>query len=707
MKKWQLQNENLIDDAAVRELCEKLDILEPTARILINRGYTTPQTAGKFIRSEDSIFYDPFIMADMDKAVDRVLLALERKERVMIFGDYDVDGVTSVSVLYLYLRSIGIECEYHIPSRIAEGYGISTAAIDQIISDGYTLMISVDTGITAADEIAYANAKGLDTIVTDHHECHGELPTAVAVVNPKRPDCPYPFKELAGVGVVFKLVTAIHMKLNEASKTEENPFKYICNEYSDLVATGTIADVMPLVDENRLIVSIGLKKMECDTRVGISALLDKAGLAGGDKPRRITSSTVGYTLAPRINAAGRLSEASIAVELMLCRDAVKAQSLAETLCDINEQRRGEENEIAVEAAGMISEDYDFDKYPVIVLAKENWHHGVIGIVSSRLTDRFGLPSILVSFDEEGMGKGSGRSVKGLNLVDALSFCSDTLEKFGGHELAAGLTVRKERFEEFRERINQYARENFDHDSDCIVCPVDLILESENINLRQAKELFLLEPYGTDNPMPVFVMCGAVVTDIKGIGANKHSRLTITKDGVSFGAVYFGMAPENAQFSKGNKVDVIFTLEINEFRGVTNVQMNIKQILPDSDSVKKTEEQQRLYREISRGAHYTSEDEIFPARRELAALYTYVKKSAKKKAYTAQELIEASALSGRNRECKLQFMLDIFEEMNLLSVRREDNDFEVRYLLGIKFVRGKVNLDKSIVMKNLRSKQDKT
>ena len=702
MRRWQFTYDNRIDETAVSAMCSELDILPATAKLLWSRGYTTPALAGRFIRSEDSFFHDPFIMADMDKAVDRILHALDTGERVMIFGDYDVDGVTSVSVLYLFLRSIGIDCDYHIPSRIGEGYGISVAAIDQIIADGYTLMISVDTGITACDEIAYAAAHGLDTVVTDHHECHSDIPKAIAVVNPKRPDCLYPFKELAGVGVVFKVITAVRMRLNLRKGIDENPFRSICNEYSDLIATGTIADVMPLVDENRLVVSIGLHKMEKDTRVGIAALLDCAGC----KTKRITSSTVGYTIAPRINAAGRLSEASIACELMLTNNRAEADKLAQTLCDFNELRRAEENSIAKEASEMIPADYDFTNYPVIVLAKDNWHHGVIGIVSSRLTDKYGLPTILVSFDEDGMGKGSGRSVKGFNLVDALSATSSTLEKFGGHELAAGLSVKRENFEEFREKINEYARENFDHDADSLTCQVDLELEPEDIDLRQANELFLLEPYGTDNPAPVFVMCDATVTDIRGIGNNKHSRITVAKNDRSFGCVYFGMSPEEASFGRGDKVDVIFSLEVNEYRGVISPQMNIRYILPDKATVGKYDEQKKLYRSIKNGAHYKVTDEIFPQRKEFASLYTYIKRCAKKGTFTLHELLYEANLTGDNAICKLRFMLDVFSEMKLLDVEKTEDDFEIKYNISVRFVRGKVNLDKSILLQNLRSKQDK-
>lgn len=704
-RRWQLQNENSADEAKIAELVRELNILPPTARLLYNRGYCDSVSAGGFIRKEDGVFHDPFVMKDMEKAVIRVLRARDNKEKVMIYGDYDVDGVTSVSVLYLYLRSMGIDCDFHIPSRTGEGYGISRCAVDNIAHDGYNLMISVDTGITACDEIEYAGSIGLDTIVTDHHECHATIPNAVAVVNPKRHDCPYPFKELAGVGVVFKLITALQMRIAPDSK---NPYADVCNNYADLIATGTIADVMPLCDENRLIVSIGLKMLEKNPRVGMKALLEKAGMLQGDKKIRITSATVGYSLAPRINAAGRLSEASIAVELMLCDDERKADELASILCDINAQRKDEENAIAKEAADMISDSYDFKKNPVIVLAKENWHHGVIGIVASRLTDKYGLPTILISFDEDGMGKGSGRSVKGLNLVDALCACSDCLEKYGGHELAAGLSVERSKFEEFKEKINKYAVAHIGTEHTENVCYADLVLEAKDICERQADELYLLEPYGTANPSPLFVLCDAEIVEINGIGFNKHSRIILKKDNVTFPAVFFGHSPDSFVLKPGDKVDAVFSLEINEYRKRRNIQLNLKYVLAPAAYAQKLIEEDKLYDDIKNGMHYTPNDEIYPSRSEFASLYTYIKRraGAKSAEFLNRELRGECGIKGKNPGVKLHFMLDIFEEMKLLTVERIDADCDILYNITVRFVRGKVNLDKSLILKSLRSKQEK-
>ncbi|MBR4880493.1 MAG: hypothetical protein IKU19_01080, partial [Clostridia bacterium] len=330
----------------------------------------------------------------------------------------------------------------------------------------------------------------------------------------------------------------------------------------------------------------------------------------------------------------------------------------------------------------------------------------IGIVSSRLTDKYGLPTILVSFDEDGMGKGSGRSVKGLNLVDALSAVSDTLEKFGGHELAAGLSVKRKNFDAFCEKINEYAREHFDHDAHSPTCVADLELDTGDIELRQANELFLLEPFGTENPAPVFVICDTVINEIRGIGNNRHCRVSISKGKRNFNCVYFGMSPDETSFKKGDLVDVVFSLEINEYKGVTTPQINIRHILPDRKTIHEYDRQKQLYRSIKSGTRYNIADDIFPSRKEFEALYTYIKRCQKKKVFTLSELISQSALTGENAICKLRFMLDVFTEMKLITVEKSEDDFVVKYKIGLCFVRGKVNLDKSILLQNLRSKQDK-
>ena len=466
IKKWNMCCDG-IDPELVEDISDKLGVLPLTAKLLVARGNDSVLKAENFITLEENRFYNPYLMPDMEKAVQRILEAVDKKESVAIYGDYDVDGVTSVSILYMYLERLGLSPYYYIPDRAGEGYGVNNDAIDTFHEKNITLMITVDTGVTAIDEVEYAKTLGIDTVVTDHHECQSQLPDAVAVVNPRREDSKYPFAELAGVGVVFKLICAVEKRICERAGRTDGNIKEICDKYIDLTAVGTVADVMPLKDENRLIVALGLDVMQKHPRIGLTALREAAADVGGkdvSQLRPVSSSVISFTIAPRINAAGRMASANKAVELFLCSSADEAKRTAEQLCDINRMRQEEENSIIEAALDKINNEFDFEKDTVIVLAQENWHHGVIGIVSSRITERYGLPSILISFDENDVGKGSGRSVKGINLVDALTYCSDLLVKYGGHELAAGLTIERKNYDEFVKRINDYARQRVENTS---------------------------------------------------------------------------------------------------------------------------------------------------------------------------------------------------------------------------------------------------
>ncbi len=398
--------------AQAERLASELGLHTATAQLLINRGCDTQKSAADFINKNSERFYDPFLMKDMDLACKKIIETLNNDGKIVIYGDYDVDGVTSVSSLYLYFKSIGADIDYYIPSRLSEGYGMSEASVDKLANDGTDLIITVDTGITSVNEAKHIRDRGMELIITDHHECHGELPMAYAVVNPKRSDCEYPFKDLAGVGVVFKLISALHIKLHPELSVID-AIREVCDKCIDLVALGTIADVMPLKDENRLIVSCGLRDMEKRPRMPLECLLIAAG--GDNKnasKRKITSGFVGFTVSPRINAAGRIKDASIAVELFLSEDVERATDLARQLCEINVERQQEENSIVEEAFEKIEREHDFAHDPVIVLDHETWHHGIIGIVASRITERYGRPCILVSFDETGNNIGDGALGKG-------------------------------------------------------------------------------------------------------------------------------------------------------------------------------------------------------------------------------------------------------------------------------------------------------
>ncbi len=699
-KKWELRSEKTVEDPDIKNIAEALGVSVLTALLIYNRGQNTPEKAKAFISANSGTYYDPFCMPDMEKAVDRILRAVENKEKTVIYGDYDVDGVTSVSILHMYLTELGLSPEYYIPSRRTEGYGVNNEAIKQFAERNITLMITVDTGVTALDEVKFASSLGIDCVITDHHECLAELPEALAIVNPRRTDSRYPFCELAGVGVVYKLLCAIEERLvGNSDKVKK---------YIDLVAIGTIADVMPLVDENRLLVTEGLDMLNKTPRMGISSLIRAA--SQNDKKNKpsqnITSSMISFTIAPRINAAGRIESAEKAVKLFLGRSERDADVMAEELCEINRRRQAEENRIIEEASKKIKESFDFENDRVIVLAEENWHHGVIGIVASRITERFAIPSILISFDENNVGKGSGRSVKGVNLVDALTYCSDLLIKYGGHELAAGLTVDREHFDAFKERINQFVRENVSEKSQSIVIEADAYIRPEDVNLEQAKELFLLEPYGVANPSPTFFMNSLKVHDIVSL-AEKHTKFILEKDGLQLTALYFGHSRACLPIYKGDTLDVAFTMGINEFRGVTDVQIILKDLKRQALGYEITEESRQKYQSVMAGIPYhRADNDILPSREDFAQVYLYLKRRPgqyRDDCTGMREIINASG--GKINYCKLRIILDVLEETGLINITYLP-ECDENFHYGVNFVKNKIDIEKSSLYVKIRSLAEK-
>ncbi len=700
-------------DGKTREMAQAMGRSELFAVLLWNRGYRSVEDAEGFLRLEQTGFHDPFLFADMEAAVDRILTAVERKEKITVYGDYDVDGVTSVTTLYLYLTSLGCEVGYKIPKREGEGYGVSCAAIDELAMGGTKLMITVDTGITATEEVLYAKSLGIDTVVTDHHECRAELPAACAVVNPHRPDCAYPFKELAGVGVVFKVICACEMRrCREAGVDVLEGIRRICMEYADLTAVGTIADVMPVIDENRLIVSLGLKKMEQTERVGLRALIDattakKSGEEG--KKKKITSGMIGFGIAPRINAAGRISDAAMAVRLLLEQDEEAAAEAAEALCEINRQRQAEENKIATEAYEMI-EHMDLSDDVVLVLDSNSWHQGIIGIVSSRITERYGLPSILISFDgsdgEDPLddGKGSGRSIKGMNLVDALTHCEDLLVKFGGHELAAGLTVKRANLDRFRQKINEYAKENLSEEALKIHIEVDCELSMSDLSLPFAQELSLLEPFGTGNPTPNFVMKDVMIRRITPMSGGKHTRFLLEKDGICLTALYFGMGVAEHGFDVGDRIDVLFTVDINDYKNTRSVQMILQDARAAESEAEKLRTQKARYAAIAEGASFTQEENVIPTREDFAVVYKELRREFRGGVDTMsikmmlKQFFSTSDLAGISY-VKLKYILRVLNELNICVIEEIDEDL---YRFRVEYTVTKTSIDKSFILKKLRS-----
>lgn len=700
-------------DRALREMSEQMGTSELFSVLLYNRGYRSVEEAERFLRLEQSDLHDPYLLTDMQSAVDRIFAAVENKEKIYIYGDYDVDGVTSVTVLYLYLTGLGADVSVRIPKREGEGYGVSCAAIDDIHRDGATLIITVDTGITANDEVEYAKTLGIDFVVTDHHECHAELPRACAVVNPHRPDCSYPFCELAGVGVVFKVVSACEMRrCRESGEPIINGIRRICMEYADLTAVGTISDVMPVIDENRLIVSLGLKLMSERPRPGIAALIEASFTKkNGDEKRKINSGAIGFGIAPRLNAAGRISDAAIAVDLLLETDMERARVAAEGLCEINRRRQAEENQIATEAYEKIESTVNFEEDLVIVLDSNNWHQGIIGIVSSRLTEKYGLPSILISFDgEDGAedpmddGKGSGRSVKGMNLVEALGYCEDLLVKYGGHELAAGLTVKRGNLEEFRRKINEYARKNLGEDVFKIRMDADCELTMRDLSMRFAEEISLLEPFGVGNASPVFVMKNVNVKRITHIGGGKHTRLLLEKDGESITALYFGVGEGELGFEVGDVIDVLFNIDINDYKNVRSVQMVLQDVRVAQDFLCELRAQKERYAEIYRGGEFSVTEDFIPDRDDFAGVYKILRREFRLgnsiiSQGALMRLISSSAEVRPINYVKLKYILRILNELKICEIEELQADL---YSFSVLFNASKTSIEKSSILKKLKS-----
>ncbi len=715
MKKWILREE--VSSSAVtaaREISRALGIGKVLARLLVGRGYTTPEAARSFLILESEMLCDPFLLDGMRDGVARIREAIDRKEKITIYGDYDVDGVTAVCTLYLYLRSRGALVDYYIPNRAGEGYGVSVGAIETLAAGGTELIVTVDTGVTAVSEIAHARSLGIDVVVTDHHECLPELPPAVAVINPHRRDGAYPFCELAGVGVVFKLLCAYEETVSGDARGE--CVRRICAEYADLVAIGTIADVMPIRGENRLIVKEGLRLLDASPRIGFSALCESVRTSGrtddkkrGGKKTGITSSFIGYTIAPRLNAAGRIRSASLAVELFLTDDPARAALLAEELCEANRERQSEENSIMTEAYARIEQEHDFERDPVIVLAADGWHHGVIGIGASRITDRYGLPCILVSFDSEGgthmdsdMGKGSGRSIKGLNLVDALVYASDTLVKFGGHELAAGLSVTRGNLPLFREKINEYARTHLCEESMIPTMEADCTLSPSDITMSLCEELAILEPYGVENPVPTFVLSGVEVLECVPISGGKHTRLTVGNGRTAFTAMCFSMSLSDLDLFVGDRVDVMFNLDINEWNGRKSVQLIVRDIRLTGESLSAAQDEAERFAAIWAGAPFAAEEDILPSRDDFAAVYTLVRRAVRAGNDTLTHrgiLSRLVGYSGKIGYIKLKFIIRILQELNLLGI--EEVGEEV-YRFRLQFSQTKTDLEKSNLLRRLRS-----
>ena len=558
IKKWQIYD---TDEDKVNELVTKYDINELLATILVNRDIVDEQKLEIFLNPTRNDFHDPFLMPDMEKAVERIIKAINNKEKVIIYGDYDADGITSITVLKKFLEDVGLNADYYIPNRLNEGYGLNNNAIQKIVENNYELMITVDCGISGIEEINYANSLGLETIVTDHHEVGDDIPNAIAVVDAKRKDNKYPCRDLAGVGVVFKLIQAISKKLE---LKEEEYLKYL-----DIVCVGTISDIVPLVDENRVITKLGLMLVKQTKNIGLKSLIVSSGY------KKIDSTTISFGIAPRINACGRMGHAEEALKLFLSKNINEVKDLTKILNEYNVERQSTEKRIYEEALNQIQKNH-LEEKDAIIVAGENWHHGVIGIVSSKITELYFKPSILLCYEDD-IAKGSGRSIPGFDLHDALMKCQDTIEKFGGHSMAIGITIKRENFQKFCYEFEEVAKDSNLKDIFPMI-QIDAEFELKDINKDMVKSLEQLEPFGEGNKTPIFVFRNVKIDSIRALSEGKHLKLTLKDGNIGVDAIGFNLGHLAEEYRIGDRIDVVGILEISTFNGLESIQINLKDVM---------------------------------------------------------------------------------------------------------------------------------
>ena len=650
-----------------------------SAMVLSCRGMGDAASANNFLSCACPL-PDPFLLKDMDQAVGRIALAMTRGEKIAVFGDYDVDGITATCLLTHFLRSCGANVVSYIPGRLEEGYGLNPIAIHQLHDEGVQLIVTVDCGITAVEEAALCRKLGIDLVITDHHECKDALPEAIAVVNPHRPNSGYPHLNLSGVGVAFKLTCAL------SGDTDG-----ILQEYADMVCLGTVADVMPLVGENRVFVARGLESLRHTHRPGIAALMNECNCA----PESLNASSIGFILAPRINAAGRIGQIELAVQLFLTDDPEEAIRLAQGLCELNRQRQAVESEIFTQAVQMLPAG----KPPqAIVLANESWHQGVVGIVSSRLAEEYCCPTFLICLDGE-HGKASSRSYGGFNLFSSLTTLSHLLESYGGHELAAGFTIHRDQIDNFRTEICRMAEQYYADAGPRTVLDVDCAVAPELLTIKGIDALQTLEPCGNGCPKPVLMLENAIIDRISLVGNGRHTRLRLRCGRYTFNGIWFSTTPDTASIEPGDVVDIAFQPQVNEFRGERSVQLNILDIRPhckfpcDPDT--------SIYRRLRAGT-LTSTDaaQLLPSRQILAAVWRYLAGQAGKAiqetpACLCRKIVRRAEL---NIDTNLLLTcLDIFSDVGLIRLQRLHKHLQIH----LNDVNSKADLQQSATMQRLQ------
>ena len=649
------------------------------AMLLQIRNITTYEEINEFLYN-DSRIASPFEIKDMDKACRRVRSAIDNDEFICVYGDYDADGVTSTALLYSYLEAVGANVMYYIPSRETEGYGMNIAAVDLLHQKGVNLIVTVDNGIAAVKEIAHAKSLGIDTVVTDHHMPQNELPNACAVVDLHRPDCPSRFKHLSGVGVAFKLIMALEGEYCDVDALLDN--------YADLLCIGTVGDIVELRGENRVFVKRGLQSLMNTDRVGIYALLKNAGFEG----KTITTGNVSYMLVPRINAVGRLGLSGKSVDLLLTENRYEAYNIAKAMGDDNTERKQIEMDIIKKIDERIIRDPSlvFDK--VIVLDGEGWHQGVIGIVASRVKDIYGKPSIIITRDGE-LAKGSGRSIEGFALCDAVAACSDLLTHYGGHPMAVGLSLASENIELFRKRINSYAGTvQMPYDTLEIACKLNPALVSVDL----VSELAALQPYGAGNPMPVFGFYNMTLANIIPISNNKHIRLVLTRKSSAIRAMVFSTSVEEFPYKRGDTLDVAATLDINEFNGSQNVAIIVKEVKAHRDIPAHILRTGRTFEAFCNGEKLDAEEvlSILPEREDFALLYRYLRENG---GYNFKVETLPGRINYKLSYGKIRVALEAMSELGLIEIREGLK----RCSITLRNVSGKVDLESATIIRKLR------
>lgn len=679
MKVWSVAKVN--KERAIA-MANKLEIPPLLAMMLDIRGITKEEDVINFLQ-ENKNFSDPFLMKDMDKAVERITTAVENGEKICVYGDYDADGVTSTSLLYSYLRdSLGADVMFYIPTRTGEGYGMNKGAVDKIHSLGVTLIITVDNGISAREEIDYANSLGIDTVITDHHMPSGAIPKAVAVVNAHQKDDKSPFKDFSGVGVAFKLVMAIEGEYADVDSLLEN--------FSDIATLGTIGDIVPLVGENRTLVKNGLRHIQNSDRMGINAMKQESGIA----EKEINSSNVAFTLVPRINAGGRLGSSEKSVNLLLTEDEDEAVTIADKLGMDNRERQSIEKEILASIDEEVRRTPNIVNDKILVFAGKGWHQGVVGIAASRIKDIYDKPTIIIGIDDDGVARGSGRSVEGFSLCDAVFACSEHLTHYGGHPMAVGISLEKEKINDFRKAINAYCK---DIKMPYNILHIDCKLNPNQLDLSILDSLSYIEPCGASNPSPIFGLYNMTIIATKEIGNGKHMRITLSRGQgqVPVYAVYFNHNFQSCSYRNGDIVDVAVSLDRNIYNGQENLSVIIKDIKYSQSNNEELIDSERIFDKFAKRYKLTKNEvmSILPTRNDFAYVYRFLKQN---KGFIYGEYALVNALNYKISMGKLIVILYSMKELGLINWQQG----LYQSIIEMK-ESGKVNLEDSVFIKKLK------